>query len=210
MISSLILMSASLPQLAPGADVFVSPTGDGSVGTTWATAFPSLQAAILAAQDGDAIHVRTGRYDVVSQIDLGGKSVVIRGGYAGATPEPGARTEDASATVFDGGGTSRIFYATNCLNLTLECLSLSNGYFDRAGGAVYGGAGIYLNKTDVVLRNCLFLNNRTYGWSVKGAAVYSDGGADTIVLDGCVFRENTVTGGAEARMPPPSSRTAVI
>lgn len=190
-ICGLLLMAGS----AYATDYYVSSAGDGSDGLSWGSAYNSPQEAVLAAADGDSIHVATGVYDVVSQIDLLGKSLTIRGGYFGETPEPGGRTDDPYATVFDGGGVSRILYATNVTDVAVEGLTLRNAYFDRDGGLVYGGAAVYLNKVKAVFRNCVFLNNRVYGYSVKGAAIYSDGGSDTLVVDGCMFLDNTVAGG---------------
>ena len=85
----------------------------GNCGTTWATAFRTIQEGINAT--GGEVWVRQGTYLVSSQI-LVNKAVAVYGGFAGTETGRGQRNWETNTTVVDGQST------TGCFKITRDAL----------------------------------------------------------------------------------------
>jgi hypothetical protein len=196
-----VLMPLSiLTQSAEALDLYVSPAGDGSAGTNWATAFTNLQAAVNAsAGAGDEIRVRYGTYSNGAEVAVVGKpGLTIRGGYAGTTPEPGDLTNLPTVVTRSTAVSIRIFNGS-ASTVTLERLTISGGFMVSGNG----GACSFTNGCAVVLTNCTIVNNG-FQQAAKGGGVYASRGS--LVISDCTFTgnyisadtENTKLGGAIA------------
>lgn len=58
----MVIMLAGLISSAYAADIYVSLTGDGSDGLSWATAFTNIQTAVDASGVNDTIRIAAGDY----------------------------------------------------------------------------------------------------------------------------------------------------
>jgi len=148
--------------------------------------FPTIQAAIVAATDGDEIVVAPGTY--FEAIDLLGKAVLLRS-------ESGAEV-----TILDGTGldTSVIRCTTGETPATvIRGFTVRNGKFGSLLSAEFNfrvGGGIFISQSSPTIENCVFVANRS-GFG-GGAYLY----LSESTLSGCVFhdnRANTDGGGAQ-------------
>ena len=178
-----ILLTLALPSLAHAATLNV-PT----------TAYPTIQAAIQAAANGDTVLVAAGTYSGPGNrdIDFGGKSLTVMS-QAGA----GSTIIDCGGyKSADGSGNHRGFYIHRGeKNATISGFTVKNGYETHIstipdsgdGGGVfnYNGSG----SGTITLTNCtITANTATY----SGGGVYNfNGSSGTITLTNCTITANT-------------------
>lgn len=99
-VSVLLLALACAPALA-GVIYYVAPNGNDSFdGLSWPMAKRTITAALILAQPGDEVRVAQGTYNENITL-LPGQS--IKGGYAGAPPDPDARDFLMYPTIINGG-----------------------------------------------------------------------------------------------------------
>jgi predicted outer membrane repeat protein len=198
---------------APEGVWYVDPAQAGD-GTSWKTAFATLQQAFSAAVEGGQIWVKAGVYALTSELAVT-KPLSIYGGFAGTERNLAKRKWREHPTILDGRGVSR------CLNLNAKGIlisgveirsGLTSGTpFTRRGGAVYAANGAQFTFEDCrfsdntaqgtsggaifaggnasgAIRNCLFAGNR----AASGGAVYAE---QTILsITNCIFVGNTAMG----------------
>ena len=213
--SSLLSMAALLA-LAGGAQAAVcrvNATGtDAADGTTWALA-TTLRDAIDNGNGKDCteIWVQRGTYAQTSQYVID-RNLVLRGDFAGteATAAERAAPLDASRTVLDGGGTTRILYINGTTasgpitaSTLIEAFTLTGGNgvgadvnMNGLGGAVYCDGYGTGHQCSPRFSGVVFTSNST----ARGGAVYNDGyssGLSSPTFTDVSFSQNTATlGGA--------------
>jgi hypothetical protein len=136
--------------------------------------YPTIQAAIDAANDGDGILVAAGIY--VEQINLNGKAIRLIG------------TAGPENTTIDGNSAwTPIVGANEPIGCLVQGFTIQNGH----ASGYWSGAAIEVNGSSLVVRDCIIRDNRAtgYGWWAS-AGFRSQGGAPT--LDGCVFINNEI------------------
>jgi predicted outer membrane repeat protein len=146
-------------------------------GLTWATAFPTLQAAADHAGFGTELWVARGVYTSEREnVVMLRPETTLYGGFAGEETERDQRSRDNSLTIIDGQGIRRGIQPV--LTCIVDGVTITNGSAVIGGGMKGGTAA-----------NCAFTNNSA---SEDGGAMY--GG---MALD-CVFTDNSATkyGGA--------------
>ncbi|MBD3161452.1 MAG: hypothetical protein GF346_04500 [Candidatus Eisenbacteria bacterium] len=170
----LILVSAfALPSIA--ATHFVMPDGSGD--------FPTIQSAIEAATDGDAIELGDGIFRGPGNRDLNlhGKELRVR-----------SRSGNAAACVLDCEGSSsephRAWFFTSAEEggARLESFTMRNGYSISNGAACY-----YSFAARVTIHDCRFEGNVAED---HGGAVYAGPGAIPIIRES-VFSGNRARNG---------------
>ena len=135
--------------------------------------FPTLAAAVDAAPNGGTIRIGPGTFS--GALLLTSKHLTIRS------------TNGPSATILSGTGLDASIIVIRGLataGTILEGITLRDGPTGTAEFGTRLGGAIFLDTTNVVIRNCRFLNNRTSG---IGGAVYaynSSGLADACLFDG--------------------------
>jgi hypothetical protein len=169
--------------LGISCDYYVKTGGsDSSNGTTWNTAFKTIQKGIDTASAGDDICVEEGTYTLTAQTNVN-KAVGIYGGYDDSTHD---RDSVNNVTTVDGNESVRCFYVT--ANATIDGFTISDG---DAGGA-YGGGMKILSCTPTI-EECVFTNNEAY----DGGGMYNSETCSTAVTN-CIFSDNSASrnGGA--------------
>lgn len=167
--------------------------------------YPTIQAAINAATNGDTVLVAPGTY--LEHLDFSGKAITVES-------EAGP-----SATIVDGGGTDTVVRIQSGEGPA----SVLRGFTIRNGFAA-GGAGIYIGGSAPVVREnviadntaCnegagikvyfgsptiqqnLFQNNGPCGGSVGGGAVYVGGASAVQILDNIFVGNSGADAGAIA------------
>jgi len=161
--------------------------------------YGTIQNAINAAEDGDIIHVQPGIYTGNGEevVRLMGKSITL---IATGSPE---------STVIDGENQRRCVTCDNGEgnNTHVSGFTITNGYAENGAGiylgwncsptiencivahniASGGGGGLEAGGSDSVIRNCMFMNNSSYGPYGGGLRLL---GVQILIYD-CIIRDNT-------------------
>ena len=160
-------MLNKITSVTAAAVVGIAATVTGAADLLVPGEYPTIQAAINAAQSGDRVLVAPGVYR--EQVNLSGKQISVQG-VAGA-----------ESTVIDGEGirTAMIGFGepTGC---EVSGFTIRNGTGDDAGG-------VSLNGSSAKFHHCLFTANTASGL-YGGAGFRSAGGAS--VVEDCQFVEN--------------------
>ena len=158
---------------APAPTYTVHPDGSGD--------FPTIQAAMDAAEDQDTIELTAGVFSGEGNrdLDFAGKAITLRaqGGAEGLAVIDceGTSAEPHRALWFHSGEgpTSRV-----------EGLTFRNGYAPDAGGGHLGGAVLCEVGSEPQIRHCTFVD----GWAEKGAGLACLDAQP--ILEGCTFVYN--------------------
>jgi predicted outer membrane repeat protein len=163
--------------------------------------YPTIQAAINAAVDGDTVTVAPDTY--YETIDVGGKSITI------ASSDPNDPNVVAG-TIIDanGSGTVVTFPDAASANCALVGFTITNGNSAGNGGGIScwngaitiknciitgndaaSGGGIYNEEADLTLAGCTFSGNSA---DFYGGGIHNDDGV--LTLAGCTFSENMALG----------------
>jgi four helix bundle protein len=136
-------------------------------GTSWSTAYDTIQSAVDAASDGDMILVSNGVYGVASSINVN-KAVVLRS-VAGA-----------ENTIIDGDNRMRCFLVAD-VACVIDGFTIRCGYITSVPIINGLGAGVYCSSDIPRVENCIISDNYA-GFS--GAGMYQGTAVN------CVFRNN--------------------
>ena len=168
---------------APEGVWYVDPAKAGD-GTSWKTAFATLQQAVEWAAAGQEIWVKEGTYALASEIVIN-KAVTLYGGFAGNERNREKRDWKKRPTLLDAPDAGR------CLSM-LANGAVVNGFVFGFGNAINGGAVITQASSRFTIENCLFEGNSAF----YGGALYSKNASGTI--SNCTFSGNmaTMSGGA--------------
>lgn len=178
--------------------------------------FPTIQAAIDAASDGDVIELTDGTFTGNGNRDLSylGKTITVRS----QSGDPEACVIDCQATIGTDEHRAFVFESGEGAGSILEAITITGGRtsypVDAAGGILITGG------SSPTITRCVFTNNESpYGGAVEvdfqSSPVITDctfrrnigavgGGAILIFVDSnptvtdCTFLENTAGGGAGA------------
>jgi hypothetical protein len=137
--------------------------------------YPTIQAAIDSAGNGDVVQVSPGSY--TGPIDMKGKVITVRG------------TADAANVVVSGGGS-----VLQCINHETSATVIEN--LTLTGGTALVGAGVRLEGASPTIRNCRIIGNVVaatgYGpFILCGAGISIRGGSP--VVAGCLIAANAFT-----------------
>jgi len=150
--------------------------------------YPTIQAAIDAAVNGDTVIIAPGTYtgDGNRDIDFLGKAITVRG------VEPNDPNVVA-ATVIDCEKSGRGFYFRNGEedDSILSGLTIANGYVWASTNS--HGGGIYCKGSNPSIRNCVIILNLAEAdeWA-RGGGIYCEDSNSIIV--NCTFMYNNAKG----------------
>jgi hypothetical protein len=193
----------------------VAPSGDGSDGLSWETAFRTLSEAVAASATGDSVWIKEGTYpERISVTDL-----KLYGGFAGTESllEFGQRDWILNKTVISGStsdftiplvelrGDSTIdgltvsdFDDWSAISCVRGLLVISNCIVERIDPGVRGA--IFLNSSDCTLSNSIIRHNKGRGISFGPGLGQPGRGVGVTCLnsrlkiDECTFTNNVVYG----------------
>ncbi len=171
--------------ICPAQTIYVDSAGPNDPGTgNYEDPFRKIQDAITAADNNDIIIVSPGIYtpNDVNGFNCEGKNLFIK------STEPND-PETVAQTIIDPDGNGRIFYFNSGEqpNCTIAGFTMTGGYSQGSGGAVY------CIDSSPMFRNCVIIDN-TSDWG--GGAVYCNNSG--LALFNCIIAANYAgtTGGA--------------
>jgi len=174
-----------------GAVVYVSQTGDNTTGTSWSTAFTSLQAAIdyAAGPPAEAVWVGQGNYVLTSSLTVAA-GVALYGGFPASGGEMQDRNPALYSTTLDGDGSLYPVVSIDTVdNVRLDGFGVTGAY---GAGPDNNGAGVLCDDSSgVVIENCKVYGNQSPGSPSSGAGImcmYSD-----VVIQNCDISGNAVS-----------------
>jgi hypothetical protein len=170
------------PSLSLAATYYV----DGDVaksgnGTSWATAFKTIQEGVDASVMYDSIWVKMGTYNLSAEITVD-KAVYIYGGFDGSETQLEQRDWEANVTTVNGNETVRGFNINEAAGI--------DGFTITNGKAEYGG-GIFVNGGFMVfIANCAFESNSA---TSNGGGIFNAANAN-VTMTNSHFVKNTAGG----------------
>ena len=177
--------------------IYVNQQSSGGEGTSWESAYRSLQDAIASARNGDEIWVASGTYtpgtsqDDSFAIEAG---VSIYGGFVGTEEERRDRNYTDNLTILSGAREgSRNFNVVDVQSseqVRLDGVIVQGG--DATGSALQDAGGIYnRSNSDLLLENVIVQDNVA---SDDGGGIRNDG--ELIVLNSTIA-DNQANGTAQ-------------
>ena len=138
--------------------------------------FTDPAAAAESAMSGDTVEIAAGTYLLENSVGFGANGPVANVTIRGAVDSDGQ-----PATVLDGQGLLIPLGTVYADQVSFENLVITNGYGD------YGGGSRFVASSDVVVRNCHFVNNHA-DWDGGGVRLSLQ---TTLTLVDCVVSGNT-------------------
>lgn len=197
----LCLVWASLAASARADIIYVSQYASGvGDGTSWDDAYWTIQDALDAADHGDEIWVAEGTYYENLNVS---RAIALYGSFTGTESDPSERPTGDPTTIVDADvdGDPETEDG-NCLNAVNPSLTVLDGFhfINGAGTEYFSGdgygnraGGVYLLGFHGRITNVVFENNTTSG---RGGGLYivsnyNEEGADPLLLEQVIFRNNT-------------------
>jgi len=171
--------------VAHAAIWYVDHENSGSAdGTSWISAYTTIQDAIDDAAADDEVWVAEGTYTSASDAVLSMKDgVSLYGGFVGIGHPGGGETLreerdwENNDTTIDGEGTRRCVFGSDAADL--------DGFTVARGNAEYGG-GVYSYSVSTSVANCIFSDNSA---SWNGGGMYNYQSSPTV--ENCAFVTNS-------------------
>lgn len=193
---NIVDLGAYESQIYLSATYFVDAEKNGD-GTSWETAFPTVQAAVSAAEAGDSIFVKKGTYLLNSTITLK-DGIKLYGSFNGTESSLAERNlvmDKDEMTRLDGQNTHRVMEA---IQNEVTSSTIVDGFTLTRGNTTISedflvagrGAGLLLIETTPEIKNCIFYNNTTATYHGGAAAVISA----SMRFTNCIFMNNSTQG----------------
>lgn len=184
-------------------------------GTSWETAFQTIEAALAVVGKGDSVWVAGGTYSpgaLDESTYLLPDRIKILGGFAGTEGRPDERVAGTTTLLTGASAVDHLFTITGIAEL--DSLTLADGFADGTGNDAYGAAVLAQNG-DLFVSNCVFVNHEAVAGTVYaidsevtlfqclfyqcagefGVAVHASGGRMTI-LQSTIVKNAVSAGGA--------------
>jgi len=168
-------------------------------GTSWATAYRTIQPAIDASLPGDEIWVADGVYSEVRSGNPTGSvalknAVALYGGFAGNETARAQRNWKTNVTIIDGingrGASIRAYHVVvGANNAVLDGFTVRNGKANGITLNLQSGGGMDNTNVSPTVRNCIFYDNEAD--KTAGAILNNNSSA---IIDACTFYSNRALG----------------
>jgi hypothetical protein len=175
--------------------------------------YPTIQAAIDVAADGDVVQIAPGTY--AGPIDFSGKAITVRGaadpttvlisGGTWGNPIVRIATGESATSTLEGvtitggygyqNGGGILIESSSPTILNCRVIGNVSGVSDNSGNSLGGlGAGVHIKNGSPVISNCLIAANTAYSNGSRGAGVFVSG-SSAARFKACTISGNQMTGG---------------
>lgn len=192
----------NFPSLAaPSHVVYVNKNASGAAhdGSSWSTAFLTIQAAIDAAVTGDELWVAVSPPASPAYVGTVSvpKSISLYGGFDGTETKRAQRDWKRNITILDGSKSGPVVTLgpTTSQPIVLDGFTIQNG--QQAG---YGG-GVYVSAPAAFVSNNTIVDNLDYGIleysgnvTITGNSVSRNAGAGLVLHANATVSNNTISG----------------
>ena len=193
LICALAVSVSALP--TAHADTWYVDAGvTGGNGSSWGSAYDTIQEAIDATSTGDEIWVRGGTYFLDNQINVD-EAVKIYGGFNGTESNKEERNWTANVTIIDGQDlVHHVLFVTADVRIDGFTITGGNAGFEDPPPESYDihGGGIHIRSVNATIVNCTLTQNDADSYG-GGIFIYESG--DTFITN-CTFAENVAYFGA--------------
>lgn len=197
--------TANSAALQTGTTWYVSTTGsDSNSCSTPDLPCATIHAAIGKATTGGTIKIAVGTYTSTgTEVVLINKSVILSSGWNTSF------TAQSGYSTVDGQGTRRGITLNSGITVTIERVSVQNGYYSAGPGIYNTGSTLILNNSTIKgnsgptgwVRSGIYnrpgstvtLNNSIVSGN-SGSGIYNDGSSITVTLNNSTISNNTSTG----------------
>ena len=160
-------------------------------GSTWANAFPTIQAAIdhavaQGASSGNPaeLWVAEGTYTAAAHpVVTMAQYVHLYGGFAATETARSQRDWEANETIIDGENARGCIWTNSITSTTLDGFTVTRGRDDY-------GSGMHNYNSSPTVANCIFANNTT---GISGGGMFNNVSSSTVT--DCTFVDNSSTHG---------------
>jgi hypothetical protein len=191
-IALLALAFSAVPSARAAGVIYVRSGATGANdGTSWASAYTSLQTALSAASSGDQIWVVAGTYKPSTTGDRSASftlknGVAIYGGFAGTETQLSQRDWTSNVTILSGdlndddsgftnNGENSYHVVVGASGATLDGFMIRSGNATGSGTANSGG-GIYNSASGPALTNLTISGNS----AIQGGGIYNTASSSSI------------------------------
>jgi len=165
-----------IASVAPADTITVITSNDNGPG--------SLRQALVDANDGDTINFDS---------SLNGQRITLTSGELNVDKDVTISGPGAKNLAVDGNAQSRVFYVNPGKTVTIDGLTVTNGYSPTGSGG-----GIYNNAAMLTVTNCTFSGNSANDGG-GGIANFADSPGDaTLTITNCTFSGNSAVHGGGA------------
>ncbi len=181
----MFVLAHTFPDFAR-AVVYVDQSRPGGNGTSWSTAYKTLEAAIAANGSNQEFWVADGTYRPASPLvpEEGSK---FYGGFSGNESSVAARNIAAFQTIIDGQLKLIHVFNIQVSNVRLDGFKVQNGLTANGVDLSSRGGGVLVgNCSGLVIANCTFLNNSS-NYSGGGVYIYD---SSAVTIENCLFVGN--------------------
>ena len=169
-------------------------------GSSWVSAFLTIQEAVNAAVEGDEVWVKAGTYTNIGQCSFSNnygnvvsidKTLAVYGGFAGVETERQQRNWTVNKTIVDANNRFRCFLIM-AADVTIDGFTVQNGTGDEfCNGGPAGG--IWFWESGGIVANCDLIGNS--GHSGGGGAYFGTVVGKDLTVTDCRFYDNRAEAG---------------
>lgn len=208
-VAFLVLVFFMIMSTASAAVWYVAKDSLIETGTSWPTAFKTIQPAIDEAANGDEVWVAEGVYDEPRSALVGdsfensgaiilNRNIRLYGGFTGSETQRAQRDWKTHVTTIDGSESRAGGHAYHVImaydGTTLDGFTIKGGRANGSSDTFFDrGAGVFIRLGAVTLANCTIIDNDASGTVSYGGGVFIENFGSVVkpvaIVD-CAFADN--------------------
>jgi hypothetical protein len=192
-----LVLAAIVSWPATAAELYVSPNGNNTTGTSWATAVHTLDAAVaLVDVTHNDIWVAAGTYLMTAPVSIPSNVSVYGGFPAVGNPTMDARDPSTNTTTLNGQNTAEsLIHCEAVSNVLIDGFAMTGSIGGGSSFSKGGAVRCFDSSADITIRDCVFHDNNISGYG-GGANIYRSSAR----IERCTFRDNSSSEGGAVKL----------